>query len=273
MIKDVMVRLDGTKADEIRLAAVSEIAEQFESHVIALYFNILPVYIPEEGDTVGARRAVEMLKMAQAIGDRVEGTLRQRVTRLQQPVELRRFDLIGDALADVATREARAADTFVALRPNGATQDPEHMIEGILFGSGRHLYMVPESGMGATMFGCAMLAWNGSRESARALAEALPYLREAKEVAVVVVEEEPGVTAERGKDAVSHLRHHGINAALHHARDRGGVGKTLLAEAQERKADLIVMGGYGHSRLREWLLGGATYDMLHHSSAPLVIAH
>jgi nucleotide-binding universal stress UspA family protein len=121
-----------------------------------------------------------------------------------------------------------------------------------------------------------LLAWNGSRESARALAEGLPYMRKAATVSVVFVGDEDEVeeSAVMGKDAVNHLRHHGVHAVLHRVKNRkNDVGATLIAEVNRRKAGLIVMGGYGHSRLREWLLGGATYTLMHESPVPLVIAH
>ena len=120
------------------------------------------------------------------------------------------------------------------------------------------------------------IAWNGGRESARALAEALAYLNKAKEVTVLVVDDESSTELQTalGTDAVNHLKHHGINVALHRARIRdGGVGATLIAEARRLNADLIVMGGYGHSRLREWLLGGRTYELLHNAPIPLLVAH
>jgi hypothetical protein len=83
-------------------------------------------------------------------------------------------------------REARSADTFVALRPNGS-MDPERLVEGVLFGSGRHLYLVPEAERPKIDFDRILVAWNGSRESARALAEGMPFLYEANEVTVVVM--------------------------------------------------------------------------------------
>ena len=275
MIKDVMVRLDGTAADEVRLAAANDIADLFQSQVIGLFLNVLPVVIAAE-DGIGAIRAAELLQKAREAGDSIEARLTQRLARLQKPMELRRFDILNDAAGDIAAREARAADTFVALRPNGASQEPEYLVESVLFGSGRHILLVPNRKPTRATFDRILVAWNGTRESARALAEALPYLHKAQQTTVVVVDDEPPTEAQAilGKDAVNHLKHHGIKAALHYARLRNhDVGATLIAEAQRLKADLIVMGGYGHSRLREWLLGGATYELLHKAPVPLLIAH
>jgi nucleotide-binding universal stress UspA family protein len=275
MIKDVMVRLDGSAADEVRLAVVNEIAELFHSQVIGLFLNVLPVVIAAE-DGIGAIGAAELLRAAREAGDKMEARLHQRLDRLQKPVELRRFDILSDDTANVVAREARAADTFVALRPNGAPREPEHLVEGVLFGSGRHLFLVPNRKPAKTPFEHIVVAWNGSRESARALAEALPYLHKATQVTVVVVDEEPPIElpAVLGTDAVNHLKHHEINAVLHHVRMRDAdVGATLIAEARRLKADLIVMGAYGHSRVREWLLGGATYALLHKAPIPLLVAH
>jgi nucleotide-binding universal stress UspA family protein len=275
MIKDVMVRLDGSAADEVRLAAVNEIAELFQSQVIGLFLNVLPVVVAAE-DGIGAIGAADLLRAAREAGDKMEARLHQRLDRLQKPVELRRFDILSDDTANVVAREARAADTFVALRPNGAPREPEHLVEGVLFGSGRHLFLVPNRKPAKTPFEHIVVAWNGSRESARALAEALPYLHKATQVTVVVVDEEPPMELQAvlGTDAVNHLKHHEINAVLHHVRLRDAdVGATLIAEAQRLEADLIVMGAYGHSRVREWLLGGATYTLLHKAPIPLLVAH
>jgi nucleotide-binding universal stress UspA family protein len=276
MIKDVMVRLDGTAADEARLAAADDIAELFQSRIIALFLNVLPLLAPEAEDGIGALRVVNLVQLARDAGDKVEIKLTQRLACLQKPVELRRFDGFLDTIADIAAREARTADTFVTLRPNGAAQEPEHLVERVLFGSGRHLILLPHRKAAKVAFDRILLAWNGSRESARAMAEAMPYLRNAQTVTVVVVDDEPPVerNAVEGLSAVDHLKQHDVNAVLDHARARkGDIGATLMTEAKQRKANLIVMGGYGHSRLREWLLGGTTYELLRGAQVPLLVAH
>ena len=274
MIKDVMVRLDGSAADDVRLGAAKSLAEAFDGQLVALFINVLPHIVPDEG--ISTIDSAELINHAREAGDAVEAKLNDRLSRLRKRFELRRFDVFGDIVADVAAREARSADTFVAIRPNGGAEESARILEGVLFGSGHHLLLVPHHKPDTRVFDHVVVAWNGSRESARALAESMPYLHRAKHVSVVSVVEDQDIEQEAvlGEDAILHLAHHGIHAALRHIpMENRDVGATLLGEVQRRDADLIVLGGYGHSRVREWLLGGVTYTLMHQSPVPLLLAH
>jgi nucleotide-binding universal stress UspA family protein len=277
MIKDVMVRLDGTSGDDVRLAAVNQIAEIFESHITGLFFNVLPSLVPDGFNGAGADQTAKWLDTARDAGDAIESTVFQRLAQMEHPANLRRFDVIGDDdIPDTALQMARAADTFVALRPNGRSSEPEGLVETLLFGAGRHLLLVPDDLKAITPFDNVVVAWNGSRESARALAESFPYLHQARKVGVLVVENRHPTEAEAlmGNDAVHHLRHHGINAVKYRAvGQEDEIADALIEECRKLDASLLVMGSYGHSRLHELLPGSTTDRILRRSPFPLLIAH
>ena len=275
MIKDVMVRLDGSSGDDARLAAATQIAAIFESHVTGLFFNVLPpTPIPDQ--LSGANPSNQLLDAAKEAGDKIESELFRRLTRLPQPANLRRFDVARSSdIADAALPVARTGDTFVALRPNGRANEPQDLIENLLHGAGRHLFLVPDDWTGLAPLDNVVVAWNGSRESARAVAESLPFLRQAKKVGVLTVEGEHQITdALKANDAVLHLRHHGIDAVKYRAiGEEDDTADVLIAECRSLGANLLVMGSYGHSRLHELLPGSTTSRMLRRSPFPLLIAH
>ncbi len=281
MIKDVMVRLDGTAGDDLRIGTAESIVRLFDGRLIGLYVNVLPSWIaPAETDPAAAYAATaELLQAAHEAANYIEDRLLNRLDdlRLKQKAELRRFDVFSHDEADVTAREARSADVFVALRPNGKAagvlHEPEHLVEGVLFGSGRHLCLVPPESQPNPDFHRIMIAWNGSRESARAMAESMPYLHNASKVSVVIVDDKRSPTI-LGDRAVNHLKHHGIEAQLH-ATTRGNadVGEKLLSEIRRTRSDVVVMGGFGHSRLREWIFGSTTSEVLHQSPVPVLVAH
>jgi nucleotide-binding universal stress UspA family protein len=281
MIKDVMVRLDGTPADDARLAAAADVAALFDGHLIGLFLNVLPLFVPPDG--VGTVLVADVIDNARRAGDETAAALLERLRRIGRPAEVRRFDTLPDVAPEVAAREARSADAFIDLRPDPkpAGKGAAQMVEAVLFGAGRHLLLIAQAQHLQARhlrdgFAHAVVAWNGSREAARGLAEALPYLHKACAASVVVVSEVKSVEDEAlvGPDAVTHLRHHGIEARLHRAKAKDGeIGPALMREAHRLRADLLVMGGYGHSRVRERLLGGASRYLLEHADLPLVIAH
>lgn len=178
---------------------------------------------------------------------------------------------IGQGWGEIA-EFARLFDIAVLAKPAGeeAARD-EAMLEAVLLQSGRAVIAVPSSYAGPISFARPLVAWDGSRSAARALAEAMPILRHAGGTRVVTVEAGRG-TSSRVPDIAPHIERHGVSCTCRHAILSESVAQTLLDEARRMNSDLLVMGGYGHSRLREIVLGGTTRDILRLADLPVLLA-
>jgi hypothetical protein len=148
------------------------------------------------------------------------------------------------------------------------------MVEGALFSSGRPVFVVPNIHKGPAKLGKAMVCWDGGLPSARAVAGSIDILKRAGKVEVVSIagrnlpnEELPGFNITR------HLTRHGISATLKKLPAAQDIGETLLSYAADSGADYMVMGAYGHSRLREFVLGGTTRTILGSMTVPVLMAH
>lgn len=185
MIKDIIVHLDGSADDAVRILHAERIAASFGAHIRGLYANILPeVPLAMAEDATVAPAVAASQDEARTNGDLIEQALTRRFEKLAAPAELRRFDLFADALWKTVASRARTADLFVELKPYRSDQPdcwPE-VIEAALFASGRSVYVVPESAAPAGHeIKTVLLAWNDTREAARALAGAMPFLERAQE--------------------------------------------------------------------------------------------
>ena len=120
-----------------------------------------------------------------------------------------------------------------------------------------------------------MLAWDGSRAAARAMGDALPLMVNAREVRILTVtNEKPDASSGLGKDAARHLKAHGVNVVIDEINAAGRhIGQVLQDHAIKCQSDLLVMGAYGRSRMREFILGGATEHMLREPNVPLFLSH
>ena len=274
MIRDIMVHVDGSAQDEIRLAHAESLAEVFKAHVTALFVNRLPGFaVSADAAGTGAVFMAEMMEEAKAEGDRLADEIRRRLERLSAPHDMLRTDAVPDNIGHRAGAAARYADLFVTIRPSAETDAGMRwmgLVEGVLFGSARGVLLVPE-GRTAGPVRRVVVGWNGSREAARAVAEAMPILRNAAKVVVLTAERDPAAD-ELDTRLARHLDRHDVKATLHDVRSRDPAD-ALIAEATAIEADMIVIGAYGHSRLREWALGGVTRDLLLRSPLPLFLAH
>jgi nucleotide-binding universal stress UspA family protein len=149
--------------------------------------------------------------------------------------------------------------------------------EAIIFGSGRPTLILPHirKRAGAFALDTVAVAWDFSRSAARAVADALPILEKAKHVSVVTVTNEKVIDTKRsGVELAKHLARHGVDVVVDtvDAADRG-IGEVLEAYVTSRDADVLVMGAYGHSRIREFILGGATRSTLSQPPLPIFFSH
>jgi nucleotide-binding universal stress UspA family protein len=148
------------------------------------------------------------------------------------------------------------------------------MIEAALFETGRPALVVPYSQKGGVKLDRIMLCWDGSRSAARAASDAMPFLERAGTVEVVIVTEHSKGDETPGADIAQHLARHGlaVEVKLIVAPD-AKTADVLLSHAADTSADLLVLGGYGHSRLREFVLGGVTRSILEAMTVPALMSH
>jgi nucleotide-binding universal stress UspA family protein len=149
--------------------------------------------------------------------------------------------------------------------------------ESVIFGSGRPTVILPHERKrsGSFALDTVIVAWDFSRAATRAMADAIPILEKAKRVCVLTVTKEKAIDTRRsGAELAKHLARHGANVVLDEVDAKGrSIGDVFEAHVTYRNADLLVMGAYGHSRLREFVLGGATKSMLARPPLPIFLSH
>ena len=277
-MRDLLVLLDEGKAQPT-LEAACDLASRLKAQVTALGLRPrrpLPGFIAAElpGDLLAGIAA----------SDRDAATQQRRgaeAVAARHSVAFTWQDMGGDVANATETLAiaARYADLLVVGQPpiDSAGEGRAAMVETLLVGTGRPVLVVPSVGAPAGFGSRVLLAWDGGREAARAVADALPLLRAADHVEVVTVDAArrfASVETEPGSAITAHLVRHGVKASL--ARLTSGplsIGDLLLNRASDRGQDLIVMGAYAHSRLRDLVLGGVTRHMLKHMTVPIFAAH
>ena len=185
----------------------------------------------------------------------------------------------GDA-HEMTTIHARFADFVVLGQPEADADDhgfANDLAHAVLMGSARPVLFVPYAGRVDTVAECGLVAWKNTREAARAVGDAMPLLSKARTVSAISVvtnDDTPlgDVVAEQELNA--YFASHGVSAQLERSvAPEGEVGQLLLSRAADAGADLIVMGGYSHRRIRELVLGGVTRTMLKSMSVPVLMSH
>jgi nucleotide-binding universal stress UspA family protein len=276
MIKDIVVNLGlGERGSPAGDYAVS-VADAFDAHVVGvsfLYDPIVPVsatgYIPAE--VIETQRADNEAAAKTAIDRFAAAASRAGVSAEQVTLSA---SLAG--AGDTFGRIARRFDLAVVGQAEPEANSVEEIIaESTLFESGRPVIVVPYIQKAPLKLDNVMVCWDGSRPAARAIADAMPLLEKAGRVEVVIIANERGKQDEiEGADMGQHLARHGLKVEVN--RIAGGkidVADALLSHVADSGTDFIVMGGYGHSRLREFVLGGVTHTILRSMTAPVLMSH
>lgn len=279
MFKDILVHVDDSNQSAARVDIAVNLARSFNAHLTGIVIAIdppIPIAAPgmmpldafAEERTAIQQRAAETATRFRANLERAGMTPDCRVANAP----------MSDA-PFVLSLHARHADLVVLGQIDDGSPLAQRSIppQDVAMACGRPALVVPYIGAPARPAERVLVAWNSSRESARAVNDALPFLRRAGLVTILSVNPESDLPGERrlaGADIALHLARHGVKAETQQTvTSEISVGDAILGEVADGGHDFLVMGCYGHSRLRETILGGATRHMLEHMTVPVLMCH
>jgi nucleotide-binding universal stress UspA family protein len=274
MIKDIIVNLSSNATKDF---AVS-VASAFQAHLAGISFRYEPIALPVTD--MGAMVPVDYIDRQRAETEQqatdAKGSFDESVRRAGLSSESRIIDAELALAPGIFARITRSFDlSIVGQAGQNERMVDQLIIEAALFDSGRPMLVVPYIQKAALALNRVMVGWDGGRSAARAVADSLPLLAKAKNVDVVTIVGEKGKNDEiAGADVAEHLARHNLKVELRRIPvGQIDVADNLLSPAADRSVDLIVMGGYGHSRLREFVLGGATRGILASMTVPTLLSH
>jgi len=277
MVKDIIVNLEPDAANDPACAYALSVARAFGAHLAgaALAFDpMLPGYVGAELSPVlieqvrseGLTRAKARLERFDELAKREGVSAEQRLIEASQASAAMQF-----------SQAARRFDLSVVMQSDRGGTNNDDLIEGVLFGSGRPIAVVPYVQKEPISFDRVLCCWDGSQAAARAVNDALPFLSKARACNLLIVENDRTKRERmqiRGADMGKHLARHGVQVGIERVPSGEiDVASAILDFAADSSATLLVMGGYGHSRLREMILGGATRAILSSMTLPVLMSH
>jgi nucleotide-binding universal stress UspA family protein len=279
MIKSIIVPYVNSHSEGAPLESALALAAKFKAHVIVLVSY--SVYMPmQEGwhalpyDTLSNLRQ-DAIKRAKTVSERV----RLRCEAAGIPAEIRVLEAVSRSVESLAAFQAHYADISivpVASKGTGAIAAHEYFSE-LLLHSGRAVLVVPETKALIESPKRVVIAWQPTRETTRAVHDAMPFLHGADAVDVLVVDPEVSEQAhgpDPGADIATQLARHGLRVDVVKLPSAGvRVAKVIDDYVRQTNSDLLVAGGYGHNRLREFLLGGVTRELVQSLSVPTLFSH
>lgn len=270
----LMVTLELAQSNEARLAIVGDLAQRWGASVIGIAACQPMQMVYADGFVSGdvmAQDQAELNKELQAAEVEFRKALQGRAPHIEW-----RSSITFSQLADYLAREARCADLIITGASHGDLFDASRSINtgDLVMQAGRPVLLLPHQAK-ALRLDRALIGWKDTRETRRAVMDALPILKQAQQVLAVELATEEGLpdAREHMKDLSAWLSRHGIRAECEARLSTGDDATALYAHAQDQAIDVIVAGAYGHSRLREWVLGGVTRDLLISANRCALLSH
>lgn len=273
-LKDILVHVDSGSHCAARLDAAMALAAAHDAHLTGLYVRSEPPVPPFVRSQLGPQVAALQSQFANEARAQAEALFENRLRPAGLAYEWRA--VAGD-LYEMVALSARYADITVLGQPDPDSDEDRPVPDHLVLDAGRPVLVIPTGGHVTGVFGRVLVAWNGSREATRAVNDALPILQRATRVMVLAINPGGGIDGHGevpGADLSLHLARHGVTAEAHQVRaDDMNVGEMLLSRCANEAADLLVMGAYGRSRVRELVLGGATRHVLECATLPVLMSH
>ena len=273
--KTILVHVDHSPHCEARVRVAAALALEHGAHLTGSAMSGLARVVYED---YSADLGLAMIADQMAILRERADTALARFEAVAKHMDVASYErrLVEDDPEGGLALQARYADLVVVSQPDSedvCSRLNPGLPAYVMLASGRPVLLVPHSASVARTGKRVLLAWNGSREAARAVSAALPLLQGADAVSVAIFN--PGLAhgAQPGSDIALFLARHGVKVDVSVQQTNIEVGEALLSLAADQQSDLIVMGGYGHTRFRELVLGGATRTLLNSMTVPVLMAH
>lgn len=280
MIHDLMLPITGAAGDDNAVAAAVSLAANYGAHVSVVQSIILPLSIPGPWGITPDLMLSEMYAELSAEAAKQAVRLRNRLDKESVSWEVRVDETKFVDPPRAMALQARYADLSVMTAPTRGADDAARVrafFSALLFESGRPVLVIPPHYPAELPLRHVVVAWKPCREASRALHDALPLLAGATSIDVITVDPVIGEMqhgADPGVDIATHLARHGLTVnVVNRPRGNQAVATALLRHAAESGAQLLIAGGYGHSRLREWVLGGTTRELLQAIHLPILFSH
>ena len=276
VLGEIVVFIDGRTESAGILEFAGILAQEQDARLISVFMQPEPTVTPAETFARG-KGMHSVIEVHRAQLERIEADYRALFEDIVRRQGIRSEWKSLPYLSSEVGVHAYYADLVVIARPEsaGQTAGPPGLAESLVLSSGRPIIVLPPRGT-VSRIRRILVAWNATRESIRAVADALPLLVKAEAVEVLVVDHQrhpAGHSQEPGADIARHLARHGVHVEVRRLSSGGkNVGHLLLSQAAAFGADLVVMGAYGHSHLREWMFGGVTRTVLYEAGLPVLMS-